>query len=100
MDRKYANGFQVENVGLNMRRFSWPTASVGPNRLTGAWTTPSADITNVACWHKADLRLPAPEGPLTSAFRTLAMGHFLHDLVNAAEGLDVHAVLTPSPDEG
>ena len=61
---------------------------------------PSRQAVYVALWHTTDLRLAAPEGPLTSAFRTLAMGHFLHDLVNAAEGLDVHAVLTPSPDEG
>ena len=70
MDRKYANGFQVENVGLNMRRFSWPTASVGPNRLTGAWTTPSADITNVACWHNPDLQRPLELGPIMATLPT------------------------------
>jgi len=70
VDRKYANGFQEENVGLNMRRFSWPTASVGPNRLTGAWTTPSADITNVACWHNPDLQHPLELGPIMPALPT------------------------------
>jgi hypothetical protein len=51
---------------------------------------PVLNSSNVACWHNPDLRLAAPEGPLTGAFRTLAMGHVLRDLVDVAEGLDVH----------
>ncbi len=28
---------------------------------------PGAEWLNVACWHNPDLRIPAPEGPLTAA---------------------------------
>ncbi len=37
------------------------TAGLGPN---------VACVPNVAFWHNPDLRIPAPEGPLTSGLRT------------------------------
>ena len=55
---------------------------------------------DVGSWHNPDVRLATPEGRLPGAFRTLAMGHILRDLVDVAEGLDLHALLTPSPNEG
>ena len=56
-------------AGRVVRGMSW-----SPPRSSRVCAVPRLyrSSANVGCWHKDDLRLAAPEGPLTSGLPTLA----------------------------
>ncbi len=84
-DSTIGNGGKRRRAASSALLAEQPWSLVNSDLLGNKYSTVNF-CPKVRFWHNPDLRVADLKGPLASAFRTLAMGHALRDLVDVAEG--------------